>query len=289
MGAGWVQLNDSEEEILDTMSIKAFQWPSSTKAELIAIWSMLLTIPSEAEVIVYTDSLAAICAMESGFSLETARRALKQSNFLLTEKIVDLIKTKNIHLELNKVKAHSNNKWNDLADKLAKKGCEASETIQVELGESSRFQSVLFWKNRLVEIPPRVFIKTLNNMYTGAEWRLSQSLCSTVQNNGYNDKSWSMFWKKLNKVTGIRGSTTRRSKKACFIIKCLSENLPLLDLLNRRRPDLYESSNCLSCNVKTKEVHDHLAECEGYEVSWWSIQSVAAEFAWNNLSKDVRK
>ena len=126
-------------------------------------------------------------------------------------------------------------------------------------------------------------------MYIGAEWRLSQSLCSTVQNNGYNDKSWSMFWKKLKEVTGIRGSTTRRSKKACFIIKCLSENLPLLDLLNKRRPDLYESSNCLSCNSESKEAHNHLAECEGYEVSWWSIQSVAAEFAWNNLSKDVRK
>src|SRR6185437_3992942 len=123
----------------------------------------------------------------------------------------------------------------------------------------------------------------------GAEWRLSQSLCNTVQNYDYNDKSWSMFWKKLKEVTGIRGSTTRRSKKACFIIKCLSENLPLLDLLNRRRPDLYESSNCLSCNTETKEVHDHLAECEGYEVSWWNVQSVAAEFAWNNLSKDVRK
>ncbi|CAG8600611.1 10198_t:CDS:1, partial [Gigaspora rosea] len=53
-------------------------------------------------------------------------------------------------LELNKVKAHSNNKWNELADKLAKKGCKASETIQVELGGSSRFQSVLFWKNWLV-------------------------------------------------------------------------------------------------------------------------------------------
>ncbi|CAG8674991.1 24308_t:CDS:1, partial [Gigaspora rosea] len=70
------------------------------------------------------------------FSFESAKRAQKWSNFLLTEKIVDLIKTKNITLELNKV-----------ADKLAKKGCEVSETIQVEVGESSRFQNILFWKN----------------------------------------------------------------------------------------------------------------------------------------------
>ncbi|CAG8509029.1 957_t:CDS:1, partial [Gigaspora rosea] len=101
--------------------------------------------------------------MESGFFLEPARRAQKRSNFFLTEKIVNLIKTKNITLELNKVKVHSNNKWSNLADKLAKKGCEALEAIQVELGESSRFLSVLFWKNWLVEIPPRAFIKTLNN------------------------------------------------------------------------------------------------------------------------------
>ena len=82
MGAGWVQISDTDEVILDTMSIKVFQWPSSKKAELIAIWTMLLTIPSEAEVIVYTDSAAAIYAMESGFSLESARRVQKQSNFL---------------------------------------------------------------------------------------------------------------------------------------------------------------------------------------------------------------
>ena len=91
--------------------------------------------------------------IESGFSLKLARKVQKWSNFLLSEKIVDLIKTKNITLELNKVKGHSNNKWNNLADKLAKKGCEASETIQIEVGENSRFQSVLYWKNWLVEAP----------------------------------------------------------------------------------------------------------------------------------------
>ncbi|CAG8698085.1 10968_t:CDS:2, partial [Dentiscutata erythropus] len=45
----------------------------------------------------------------------------------------------------------------------------------------------------------------------------------------------------------------------------LQKNLPLLDLLNKRRLDLYESPNCLSCNTNAKEVHDHLAEYKGYE------------------------
>ncbi|CAG8768793.1 10936_t:CDS:2, partial [Gigaspora rosea] len=76
-------------------------------------------------------------------TMGAARRAQKRSNFLLAEKIADLIKTKNI---INKVKKHSNNKWNDLVDKLAKKGCKASETIQIEVGENSRFQSVLYWE-----------------------------------------------------------------------------------------------------------------------------------------------
>src|SRR5260364_297054 len=278
-----------ESEILDTISIRVSQWPSSTKAELVAIWTMLLTIPISSEAIVYTDSEAAICAIKVGFTLEPTSKAQKRPNFLLVEKIIDLIKTKDITLELNKVKGHSNNKWNDFADKLAKKGCMALEKIQVNIGENTRFQSVLYWKNWLVEAPPRAFIKTLNNMYIGAEWRQSRIASSIVQEDRYNDKSWSFFWKKLKEITGIQGTTLKKSKKACFIIKCLSENLLLLVSLNKRKPDLYEAPNCLSCNANIKEVHEHLVNCVSYETSWWSIQSVAAEVAWNNLSKDVQK
>ncbi|CAG8542679.1 16847_t:CDS:1, partial [Gigaspora rosea] len=100
---------------------------------------MFLTIPSVAEVIVYTDRATMICVIESGFSLKLAS-VQKQFNFLMTEKIVDLIKIKKISLELNKIKGHSNNKWNNFLDKLAKKGCKVLETIQVEVGKNLRFQ-----------------------------------------------------------------------------------------------------------------------------------------------------
>jgi ribonuclease HI len=36
-------------------------------------------------------------------------------------KIKDLVKTKNIQIDLVKVKSHSKDKWNDRADSLAKK------------------------------------------------------------------------------------------------------------------------------------------------------------------------
>jgi len=46
-------------------------------------------------------------------------------------KIRELIRTKNIQIDLVKVKSHSKDKWNDKADSLAKKDAMSKEIIQV--------------------------------------------------------------------------------------------------------------------------------------------------------------
>jgi viroplasmin and RNaseH domain-containing protein len=46
-------------------------------------------------------------------------------------KIRELIRTKNIQIELVKVKSHSKDRWNDKADSLAKKGVTSEKIIQV--------------------------------------------------------------------------------------------------------------------------------------------------------------
>ena len=51
---------------------------------------------------------------------ETNRKKMKKKNYSLVINIEDIIRIKKIEIELIKVKGHSNNKWNNRADGLAK-------------------------------------------------------------------------------------------------------------------------------------------------------------------------
>src|SRR5271154_1270482 len=55
MGAGWIV-----KETNRTFKCGISKWPSSTRGELIAIFTALLTIPEQGQADIYTDSLAAI-------------------------------------------------------------------------------------------------------------------------------------------------------------------------------------------------------------------------------------
>ena len=47
-------------------------------------------------------------------------------------KIADIIQTKKLQVEFTKVKSHSEDKWNDRADKLAKEGLRSKRRIFTE-------------------------------------------------------------------------------------------------------------------------------------------------------------
>ena len=60
MGASWVQVDTKEEYVINKSAIRARGWPSSTKAELLAIWCVILIVPSKSKIKIHTDSAAAI-------------------------------------------------------------------------------------------------------------------------------------------------------------------------------------------------------------------------------------
>src|SRR5437868_12005936 len=129
-------------------------WPSSTKAELVAIWTAVLAIPSNfSHINIYTDSQAAIDGITNGLkSTWSIRQYSKTPNATIIEQIIKTVETKGQDIKLIKVKGHSGNVYNDIADDIAKNAvitAHQDPSFILELSHismQSRLQFKLFWK-----------------------------------------------------------------------------------------------------------------------------------------------
>ena len=106
---------------------------------------------------------------------QTHKRWLKMNNWLIWSTIIDTVKKKNIKLTLTKVKAHSNNLLNDKADILAK---EASQLPSISWTQSRKYkiQTIPKWKEIIIDIAPRNFIKEINKIKILKEWTNQQRI-----------------------------------------------------------------------------------------------------------------
>jgi len=117
MGAAFVVENEPD---LSAYTATEY-WPSSTRAEIVAIFIALLTAPIQANIRIHTDSLSAIRALQNN-QIDHTRHWLRKTNALWIAKIGAIIKEKQLKVEYVKVKGHSGNEYNDIADSLAKEG-----------------------------------------------------------------------------------------------------------------------------------------------------------------------
>ena len=94
----------------------------------------------------------------------------KTKNRSLINQIIDCCRTKNIDLELIKVKSHSMNHWNDKADKLVKEGLLSDLLLEVQDITTSSIRVVPTWRNKLIDSPLRTFINITTAMSYECEW-----------------------------------------------------------------------------------------------------------------------
>ncbi|CAB4402569.1 unnamed protein product [Rhizophagus irregularis] len=117
MGVGWI-IKDHDL----SFSCGINYYPSSTRPELLAIMTaFILAVPSNAEVVIYMDSQAAIDRinhMLDALYRINRRKFLKMNNYIILFTIYDLIKMKSLTFNLHKVRRHSSNKWNNMADEI---------------------------------------------------------------------------------------------------------------------------------------------------------------------------
>ncbi|CAB4417105.1 unnamed protein product [Rhizophagus irregularis] len=137
-------------------------WPSSSRAEAAAVYAALTVTPPNSTIKIYTDSQTAIDRLRLyAFSSYTNSRIYyKTTNFELWAIIERLILSKCLNVIPIKVKAHSNNYWNDFADSLANTAYTSSSAILISgMDQASPYDFILVYDDVICESNSRRLFK----------------------------------------------------------------------------------------------------------------------------------
>ena len=116
MGVGWLGIDSIENRVVSIGKFKVVNWPTSTKAEIIEIWIVLLISQCNTTVRVFTDSEQAIEQISKIHDIEQYNKWIRSDNRIILKKVVALLKQKGINLELQKVKGYAGDQGNIKAD-----------------------------------------------------------------------------------------------------------------------------------------------------------------------------
>ena len=99
-------------------SAQTHKFPSSTRAELMAVLIATLIIPSSSECEILTDSANVISILSK--QTTSLHRWNKRANPHIIQAILETTQRKQLSIKYTKVAAHIGNRGNEMADKLAK-------------------------------------------------------------------------------------------------------------------------------------------------------------------------
>ena len=280
MGAGWFLENADI-----SFAFKLVKWPSSTRAELFAIWSIVLLSPENSKITINTDSMAAIQGIEKGRSLKHINKWLSLNNWSIISGIIYLEKIKNIELLLVKVKAHSGIVSNDRADALAKSGAmDNDKTLEMQHATSCFGMQVAHWNNEVLDIPIRKFINIHNRLTHQASWALNSNVRKELVTNG-QDYDINALWSSLKKYSGRNNRSFSHNRTHIFQVKLINRMLPTWANMKTMFPHVYPDNMCKLCNYQ-KETLNHLTVCTYFKESWIAIKSQLSEAISNWIKKE---
>ena len=287
MGFAWIRVeNKDAKEILDSFTATTKGWCSSTKAEIFAIFSAIMTVPNNTKVIIYTDSLNAIMQYKKfSNSILPNREKYKLNQHTTWESIIKFTNITRIKLTLKKVKAHTGIWGNEKADMLAK-GATLRNDLQTTLKVYTD-QSIysMNWFGIKVENNTRKFVKNIN--YSIREIEETKLKRINNKENSYKT-TWSYNLLNQHEIAEDENRIGLvKSKHKSFKIKLLFNELPTLENLKRRNPGTYKDNwKCPRCNRQNENMK-HLWECSKANVDIILLQKAANDFIWEILQNNV--
>jgi ribonuclease HI len=255
MGIGGIII-DQETQAQVEFKGRCAGFPSSTRAELVAILTALAITNTNTKVTIYTDSQSAIHAIQS--KLPRKQRLAKATNLLTTTLIMDKIQFRKATTEFRKIKAHTGNINNERADALAKEGRELGYEWTVEI-ESQHIKSLfctLQWNKENLDIGTSGFMKYWQNSKWISTWATQRRHKAWLRTGDEKEIDWKRTWASLSpsKITSFETHQQDHNIRA-FRYKLLNEELPTKDKLYKRKPDLYKDDKCPWCDQQENVEH----------------------------------
>ena len=257
---------------------------SSEKAELTAIYMALVLCHSEGyKYSIYTDSQSSIDAIANITKQPlTTRNALKMANYQLLQLIKHQLYRIQTPVEFVKVKAHTGDRFNEIADQQASNARTGTAKVMC-IYENTNYPTQvldrlsLYDDNTIVDIYPRKIIKTKyltnlqrkNNAYIKQRWA----------NREYEEENINVAvdWSHTIKIAGSKYNLenpldSRHTDELNFRIRNILNMLPISDRLYRHGIITREEERvCPQCEAERAdmftntatphETHHHLYEC----------------------------
>ena len=259
MGFGWTLTDQFHHE--HHFQGQTSQFPSSTRAEIMAILTLICILPREANINIYSDSQAAISAITNAQKTPTHKRMHKYKNYILIERILEDSKSKHIKLNFIKVKAHSGIPGNETADKLAHIGIPNGmtpgfNTIKCKPEYNTTTMIKAKWNDTPIDIPIKEFCKNIFEAKQFAQWRLLNRTYLWLNNTTISLIDWKSTYMCLhpsplnNNITSTEDHIIRR-----FSLNLWYNELPTKTKLHNRSPDIYTDDKCFKCNLTESSTH----------------------------------
>ena len=233
-------------------------WANSSNAEIFALLIVLFIAPYSSSLKVFTDSLVMIQTFNHIFSTRLYNYPsllFKTPFYIYWCFIFKLIEQRNLNVTLVKVKAHSNDPYNDKVDQLAKSTL-YSPPLQLNFSYIPYISHIPMFHHLPINTSIRPFFKNFTNAQHFADF------FNLNRNNKYRSSSinWLITFNIIKStsplITNSKDSITRK-----YRYYLLLEQTPTIELLKRTRPDLYGPAwKCCRCNF-SNETFSHLWTC----------------------------
>ncbi|EXX64278.1 hypothetical protein RirG_144290 [Rhizophagus irregularis DAOM 197198w] len=214
--------------------------PSSTKAEVYALLTAIIAVPDDSE-------------LDTNFEMQQP----------LAWCLIDtLITKKSVIVRLHKVKAHSNDYWNDMADDLANTACQLAPYEINPTNLPGLLMTPIWASIAPIDRDIRKFCHNLTDVYTFDQFLDNPSLSPIFDRFPISSIHWPLTrsWVQYNSTPDVCSST--KSSHNAFKIKALYHILPCGDILTKHYPDLYNNNYipCPVCN-NHQDTNEHLGLC----------------------------
>jgi exonuclease III len=274
MGCGWTISNSYLSTSFFTFNCSISLWPSSSRAEIAAVYTLLAALPHNIELFLYIDNQGVIDNLTTILvnDLSTVKLCSVRKNYLFWSGIRKLINEKHLTITLTKVKGHNKDdlspykKLNDLADSEAKKGNYSSN--QLVWTDYTSSNSVVATFNSLpIELSLRSFVQFFSQLsYHNSFIQLTRfNNIFTFVNEHAPD--WKLTWSNLSYFDEISKCETsfRKQSRIMFTLKLFLDELPTLEILRIRNAATYDNyTSCLLCSVDMESL-DHVWTCIGID------------------------